>query len=232
MGSSAASPPGSPELVALMLADARLPTGGHTQSAGLEPAVRAGLGADGARLADVASYAADRLRTIVRVEAATAVVARRLALDGELVEQAEAAWAARTPSQALRTASRRQGRAYLRLASRVWPETTGFLKADAEIARPVVVGVVAAVTGLSAEQTVRLIGYDDAQTVVAASLKLLPVDPADAATWLLKLHPAIEALVTAVSRITTSAEIPAYGAPLVEVFAQAHAVERMRLFHA
>ncbi|TDC13735.1 urease accessory protein UreF, partial [Kribbella albertanoniae] len=27
-----------------MLADGRLPTGGHTQSAGLEPAVRAGLG--------------------------------------------------------------------------------------------------------------------------------------------------------------------------------------------
>lgn len=223
---------GSPELVALMLADARLPTGGHTQSGGLEPAVRAGLGAEGARLRDVASYAADRLRTIVRVEAATAVVARQLALDGELVEQAEAAWAARTPSQALRAASRRQGRAYLRLAARVWPRTTEYLKADAEIARPVVVGVVAAVTGLSAEQTARLIGYDDAQTVVAASLKLLPVDPADAATWLLKLHPDIEELVTAVSRMTTPAEIPAYGAPLVEVFAQAHAVERMRLFHA
>ena len=223
---------GSPELVALMLADARLPTGGHTQSAGLEPAVRAGLGADGARLADVASYASDRLRTIVRVEAATAVVARRLALDGQLVEQAEAAWAARTPSQALRAASRRQGRAYLRLASRVWPGTTEFLKADAEIARPVVVGVVAAVTGLSAEQTARLIGYDDAQTVVAASLKLLPVDPADAASWLLNLHPDIEELVVAVSRMTTPVEIPAYGAPLVDLFAQAHAVERMRLFHA
>ncbi|WP_343964370.1 urease accessory protein UreF [Kribbella koreensis] len=223
---------GSPELVAMMLADARLPTGGHTQSGGLEPAVRAGLGGDGARLGEVASYAADRLRTIVRVEAATAVVARRLALDGELVEEAEAAWAARTPSQALRAASRRQGRAYLRLASRVWPRTTEYLKADAEIARPVVVGVVAAVTGLSAEQTARLVGYDDAQTVVAASLKLLPVDPADAASWLLKLHPAIEELVSAVSGTTTVAAIPAYGAPLVDVFAQAHAVERMRLFHA
>ncbi|MEV6416444.1 urease accessory UreF family protein [Kribbella sp. NPDC051718] len=216
----------------MMLADARLPTGGHTQSGGLEAAVRAGLGADGARLGDVAGYAADRLRTVVRVEAATAVVARRLALEGELVEQAEAAWAARTPSQALRAASRRQGRAYLRLAARVWPRTTEYLKADAEIARPVVVGVVAAVTNLSAEQTARLIGYDDAQTVVAASLKLLPVDPADAASWLLKLHPAIEELVTAVSQTTTPAGIPAYGAPLVDVFAQAHAVERMRLFHA
>jgi urease accessory protein len=222
----------SPELVALMLADARLPTGGHTQSAGLEPAIRAGLGADGTRLEDVAGYAADRLRTITRVEAAVAVVARSLALQGERVDQAEAAWAARTPSQALRAASRRQGRAYVRLASRVWPTVAEYLKPDGEVPRPVVIGVVAAVTGLSAEQTARLVGYDDAQTVVAASLKLLPVDPADAAGWLLALHPHIEELVAAVSSMTTPAEIPAYGAPLVDVFAQAHAIERMRLFHA
>jgi urease accessory protein len=53
-----------------------------------------------------------------------------------------------------------------------------------------------------------------------------------AQSWLLKLHPAIEDLVAAVSGTMTPAEIPAYGAPLVDVFAQAHAVERMRLFHA
>ncbi len=71
----------SPEVVALMLADGRLPTGGHTQSAGLEPAVRAGLGADGKQLADVAAYARDRLRTVTRVEAAVAVLARHVTLD-------------------------------------------------------------------------------------------------------------------------------------------------------
>src|SRR6266516_3660343 len=70
----------SPEVVALMLADARLPTGGHTQSAGLEPAVRAGLGAEGKQLGDVVSYARDRLRTVTRVEAAVAVVARHITL--------------------------------------------------------------------------------------------------------------------------------------------------------
>ena len=252
---------GSPELVALMLADARLPTGGHTQSAGLEPAVRAGLGADGNRLSDVETYARDRLRTIARVEAAVAVVARHLALaaadlatpgtpevDGLVAEdkrgrmngswegggvmRAEAAWAARTPSQALRAASRRQGRAYLRLAARVWPAVLDHLPADREIARPVVVGVVGAVTGLSAVQTARLLGYDDAQAVVAASLKLLPVDPADAACWLAALHPDIEELAASVAGLTSPADIPAYGAPLVDVFAQAHAIERMRLFHA
>jgi urease accessory protein len=223
---------GSPELVALMLADGRLPTGGHTQSAGLEPAVRAGLGGDGRRLPEVADYACDRLRTITRVEAAVGVVARAAAVNGEPVAAVEAAWAARTPSHVLRAASRRQGRAYLRLATRVWPEVLKHLRADTEMARPVVIGVVAAVNDLTAEQTARLIGYDDAQSVVAASLKLLPVDPAEAASWLAGLHQSIEDLIQAVAELTDPDDIPAYGAPLVDVFAQAHAAERMRLFHA
>jgi urease accessory protein len=77
-----------------------------------------------------------------------------------------------------------------------------------------------------------LVGYEDAQTVVAASLKLLPVDPAEAAAWLLGLHPVIEDLVADVCGATTPADVPAYGAPLIDVFGQSHAVERMRLFHA
>ena len=164
----------SPEVVALMLADGRLPTGGHTQSAGLEPAVRAGLGADGKQLADVGEYARDRLRTVTRVEAAVAVLARHYAgpdrqaittdeseaaqpaaanrasnCDGPRLAQLESAWAARTPSRALRTVSRRQGRAYLRLAERVWPDVLRHLPRDGEIARPLVIGVIGAVTGLS-----------------------------------------------------------------------------------
>ncbi|ONI72058.1 urease accessory protein UreF [Kribbella sp. ALI-6-A] len=220
------------ELVLMTLADARLPTGGHTQSAGLEAAVRARLGAKGNKLQEVVQYARDRLRTVTRVEAGIAVVARQLASGGQEIGPVEAAWAARVPSQALRAASRRQGRAYSRLATRVWPRVTDFLPSDTEIARPVVVGVVAAVTGLSAEQTARLVGYDDAQTVVAASLKLLPVDPAEAAGWLTALHPDIEDLVADVFGLTRPGDVPAYGAPLVDVFAQQHSIERMRLFHA
>ncbi|GAB3810115.1 urease accessory protein UreF [Kribbella italica] len=224
---------GSPELVAMMLADARLPTGGHTQSAGLEPAVRAGLGADGNKLAEVEQYARDRLRTVTRAEAGVAVVARHLTATVDQGLQAlEAAWAARVPSHVLRSVARRQGRAYLRLATRVWPQVAEHLLADGEVPRPIVVGVVAAVNELSATQTARLIAYDDAQTVVAASLKLLPVDPADAACWLAALHPDIEELVVDVAGLTRAADVPAYGAPLIDVFAQNHSVERMRLFHA
>lgn len=66
------------------------------------------------------------------------------------------------------------------------------LVADAEVPRPVVVGVVAAVSGLSAIETARLVGYEYAQTVVVAAMKLLPVDPADTSLWLHRLHPDIE----------------------------------------
>ncbi|MFG1817410.1 urease accessory protein UreF [Kribbella sp. NPDC049174] len=222
----------SPEVVALMLADGRLPTGGHTQSAGLEPAVRAGLGADGKHLADVADYARDRLRTVTRVEAATAVLARHQTTTSQPLTPVEEAWAARTPSQVLRGVSRRQGRAYLRLAARVWPDVLRYLEPDSEVARPVVVGVIGGVTGLSADQVARLIAYDDVQTVVAASLKLLPVDPSDAASWLAGLHDDIERLVTDVAPLTGIDKMPADGAPLLDVFAQNHANERMRLFHA
>lgn len=222
----------SVELVLMTLCDARLPTGGHTQSAGLEAAVRAGLADDGRRLEDVVAYARDRLRTVVRVDAGTAVVARHLALAREDPRHAEPHWAARTPSPALRAASRRQGRGYRRLAARVWPEVLEHLPADAELARPVVQGVVAAVTGLAADQTGRLVGYDDAQTVLAASTKLLPIDPAQTAIWIAELHPDIESLAAEVAGIEEASAIPAAGAPMIDVLAERHAHEGMRLFHA
>lgn len=216
----------------MLLADARLPTGGHTQSAGLEPAVRAGLGDDGRRLADVVGYARDRLRTVVRVDAGTAVVARAVTLAGGDPLAVEAHWAARTPSAALRTASRRHGRGYLRLAARTWPAVLDHLPADAEVARPVVVGVVAAVTGVGAAQVAALVGYDDAQTVAAAALKLLPVDPAAAASWVVTLLPEVDRMAAELADLRDPGAIPAPGAPLVDVLAERHTTHQMRLFHA
>jgi urease accessory protein len=222
----------SAELVAMMLADGRLPTGGHTQSSGLEPAVKAGLADDGRRLQDVANYVRDRLRTVMRTEAGTAVVARHLTLHGGDPRTTEPYWAARTPSHVVRATSRRQGRAYLRLAERVWPEVLHHLPRDGEVPRAVVLGVISGVTDLSAEQVARIVGFDDAQTVTAAALKLLPVDPIDAATWLHEARHEIECMVDAVANLTDPTQIPADGAPLVDVYAQRHSTEKMRLFHA
>jgi len=56
----------------MLLADGRLPTGAHTQSAGVEPAL-----AHGMRLDQLPDYLRVRLRTVTEVEAAAAVVARQ-----------------------------------------------------------------------------------------------------------------------------------------------------------
>jgi urease accessory protein len=223
----------SSELVALMLADARFPSGGYAQSGGLEPAVRAGL-------TDVPRFAASRLRTLAAVDAGTAVVSRHVALaDSSPVDvspvdvclaDVEAAWAARTPSRPLREAARLTGRGYLRLAGRLWPDVLRLLPGPVA-PRPVVVGVVGAVTGLSAAQVARLVGYDDVQTVASAALKLLPLDPAEVAGWVVSLHDLVEELVASVAGLTAPDDIPDRGAPAVDIHAEQHRREEMRLFH-
>lgn len=222
----------------MMLADARFPSGGYAQSGGLEAAVRAGLTVDGATPQDVPAFAAARLRTVTAVDAGAAVVSRHLVLHpcpldsgGPTLRDVEEAWAARTPSRPLREAARLTGRGYLRLAGRLWPEVLTHLRADAPVPRPVVVGVVGAVAGLSAVQLARLVGYDDVSTVASAALKLLPLDPAEVAGWTLSLHPQVEAMAVAVAGLRDPAEIPDRGAPALDAYAEQHRRAEMRLFH-
>lgn len=241
-----------PDVLLMLLADARLPTGGHTQSAGLEPALRAGMPAR-----DVPAYMAARLATTVRVEAGTAVVARHVALGAPgpvSFADVRAAWAARTPSPALRETSERLGRGYLRLVRRLWPDHAvlatlardlpsrgrrpGVGRASvpgagsAGVPRPIVLGVLAACAGLDAARLARLVAYDDAQTVAAASLKLEPVDPAEPISWVLATGPDIDAIVDEVVSLTDPDAIPAHGAPLMEQWAEHHARTTERLFSA
>ena len=204
---------GSAELMLMLLADARLPTGAHTQSAGLEPAIRAGL-----PVGSVPGYIKARLRTVSTVEAGAAVLARHRTRTGgtdlaSALAEVDHAWRARTVSPAMRETSALLGRGYLRLVRRVWPGA-------------------AAVTGLSASQLVRLIGYEDAQTVAAAALKLEPLDPVDATGWVIGAHPEIERMVAELASITAIADIPAAGAPLIEQWAEIHATTSQRLFRA
>jgi urease accessory protein len=227
----AAPPPAvHPELLLMLLADARLPTSGHTQSGGLEPALLGGLDA-----ADLEEYCRTRLQTVTLTEAATAVVCRSRAVVSRPTDDIEAAWAARTPSAALREASRNLGRAYRRVAMRLWPTApalTELAAAATAPSRPRVLGLVAAATGLPAEALTRLVAYDDLQSVLAASLKLLPGDPVDATVRLLRLAPDIEAVVHRVAVLTEPDDIPAWSAPQIEAWAESHASADRRLFRA
>ena len=146
----------------------------------------------------------------------------------------DAAWRARTISPALRETSVLLGRGYARLVRRLWPDTPG-AAALAAIGRPgraVVLGVAAALAGLSGAQLVRLIGYDDAQTVAAATLKLEPQDPVVTIGWVMAAGPDIERMVGDLAQLTEVEQIPALGAPLIEQWAEIHSVTNQRLFRA
>lgn len=221
------SPVLASDLVLMLLADARLPVAGHTQSAGLEPAVAAGL-------RDVPGYLRTRLTTVTLVDAATSVVALHHLRQGMPLAPVEEAWAARTPSAAMRRTSRGQAKALLRLARRLWPDAAPIATVVAidEPSRPAVLAACAAVTGLPPCSLARLVGYDDVQTVGSAALKLLPLDPADVACWVHDALPAVEELAEGVAGLTLPADIPAAGAPQLEAWAEAHARTTRRLFSA
>ncbi len=223
----------------MLLADARLPVAGHTQSGGLEAAIVDGLTAD-----LVPAFIAARLRTVTMVEAGTAMagrVAAGTAMTGQVaadpmagVAAVTAAWAARTPSPALRRNSRMQGRAVVRLARALWPGSAALatLAAGEHPPRPVALGAVAATAGLSPRELALLIGYDDIQTVTSAALKLLPIAPEQATSWTVQALQRLDALVEATVTITRPDQIPAPSAPQLEGWAEAHSHASRRLFSA
>jgi urease accessory protein len=213
----------------LALADGRLPVGGHTQSAGLEPAQLAGLPAG-----DVPALVATRLRTVVRVEAGTAVVARHVLLAGLPLVPVQQAWAARTPGAAARRASVELGRGLLRLLRRQWPGSgaTAAVEALEAPARAVVLGALAVAAGLTAEATALLAAYDDVQTLATAAPKLYPLDPAAASGWVLDAGAEVAALVGAVAGLTAPEDIPSSAAPALEAWVEAHPDRPRRLFRA
>lgn len=220
------------DLVLMLLADARLPVAGHTQSATLEPALRSGLGED-----EVPAYVLTRLRTVTRVEAATAVVALHHLQQGIDLAPVEAAWSARTISPAMRVTSRSQARAFLRLASRLWPDSAAVLAVTDRPASPgpcraVALAAAAASLDLDPAGLARLVGYDDVQTVCSAALKLLPLDPADVTGWVAAALPSVESLADDVAHLTRPEDVPAAGAPQIEAWAHAHAHSTRRLFSA
>jgi urease accessory protein len=216
--------------VALLLADARLPSGGHAHSSGLEPALLGGMPPSAA-----ADYLALRARTTTLVDAGTAVATMHAVLDGSAEVGAELgtierAWAARTPSGAMRDASRDLGRGLLRLARRTWPAAIGIDNLAMNPPRPLVLGVIAAEVGLRSEELVRLVVYEDLASAVAALLKLDPRDPADGVALVLEACASVEPFVASIAEIWSPADIPAHSAPQAEAWAEQHAVTQRRLF--
>ena len=215
---------------AMLLADARLPSGGHAHSAGVEPAVTAGV-----RPAELPALLRGRASTTTLVEAGTAVVARHRRLERGDLDAVEAAWAARTPSRAQRDAARVLARGYLRVGAALLPGDeviAAWRLRPTPPPRPCVLGVIGAGLDLAPLELARLVVYEDMQAAAAAVLKLEPCDPLDLVTLVVDLCSGVEARVSAISTITDPDDIPALTAPQSEAWAEAHARSTRRLFRA
>lgn len=218
-------------LAPLLFADGRLPVGAYTYSAGLEPAVAAGLTRD-----RIPALLRARLHTTAVTEAATAVLALRAGgQDPVDYGPVQRALEARTPAAPLRAASTTLGRGVHRLARRLAPDhpaVRALATARPRPLRPVALGALGAALSVGEEELAYAVVYDELQTLTSAALKLLPGDPLDSVAWILAAEPDAADAVAAALAVRTPDGIPARTAPLTEQWALDHERSERRLFLA
>lgn len=213
----------------LLLADGRLPAGAHAHSGGLEAAVEAGEVRDAA---DLRAFLDGLLRTTAATAIAVAAAACRAfaAGDGEVLVMLDAEESARTPSPALREASRAQGRQLLRAAEAIWP-------APGRAALPplphgphlaLAQGVAAARLGLTPTDAARLAAYHAVSGPATAAVRLLGLDPFSVHRIVAEAAAAAEALVAAGDG--EPAALPSGSAPHLEIGAEVHRTREIRMF--
>lgn len=216
----------------LLLADSRLPAGGHAHSGGLEPAAAAGAVTDPAALA---GFLRGRLATAGLVAAALAAAACAGGRDDWARLDAEAD--ARTPSPAQRRASRAQGRSLLRAVRATWPvaelDALGELH-EAGPHHPVVLGAATAVAGGGPRQAAAIAAYGAVSGPASAAVRLLGLDPLAVHRTLAELAGGIDAVAARAASCAAAdpAELPAVSAPLLDLYAELHLQADLRLFES
>ena len=137
---------------------------------------------------------------------------------------------ARTPSPALRRASRAQGRALLRAGRAMWPLPDAGLGREPH--HPVALGVVAAAAGLTPRDAAVAAAYGSLTGPATAAVRLLGLDPYGVHALLATLAAdsdeiADEAAARANDQVD---DLPAASSPLLDLGAEHHATWEVRLF--
>lgn len=129
---------------------------------------------------------------------------------------------ARTPSPALRAASRQQGRGLVRVGRRAWPSPAW----DALPERPhspVALGVAAAVAGLTPRDAAAAAAYLSVSGPATAAQRLLAMDPLAVAALTARLAPEID-------EVAAVDGVPAAADPLLDLLAEVHVARKDRFF--
>jgi urease accessory protein len=225
----------------LTLADSRLPAGGHTHSGGVEQAIAAGIVHD-PRSLEV--FLRRRLTTAGATAAGLAAAACRAARPGEQrrasLARLDAEADARTPSPALRQASRQQGRGLVRVGRRAWP-TAAWDDLPAHPHHPLALGVAAAAAGLLPADAAQAAAYLSITGSATAAQRLLAMDPITVATVTARLAAEVDAVGAGADQAAAGEPAPVDGEPgpvwlpagtdpLLDLLAEVHADRDDRYF--
>ncbi|MFF5993022.1 urease accessory protein UreF [Prauserella flavalba] len=214
------------DVLSLLLADSRFPGGGHVHSGGLEEAVARGLVTSER---DLPPFLSGRLRGAGELAAVFAAAAAHAAARGVrsgywLLLDAELD--ARTPSLAQREASRAQGRGTARAGRVAWPSPVlaGLLAATPRPHHPVILGALAGIAGTPPRDAARAAAYLAVSGPASAAVRLLGLDPLSVNAIVAALAGDLEAVAAraAASAGAEPADLPAPGAPALDLLAEAH----------
>ncbi|MEV4011981.1 urease accessory UreF family protein [Nonomuraea angiospora] len=218
----------------LLLADSRLPAGGHAHSGGTEQAITSGAVSD---VPSLARFLRGRLHTTGALAATLTAAAHThatttppqptssastaatepapgTALPGTGSGLAASPWVlldaevdARTAAPAQRDASRTQGRLLLRVARRVWPSPVleELARAVPSPHHPIVLGAVAYAAGATAEEAAMAAAYHAISGPATAAVRLLGLDPVAVHGLLAELTPDLTAIATEAHLAVTKA---------------------------
>jgi len=234
----------------LTLADSRLPVGGHAHSGGVEQAITIGVVTDAATLVD---FLDRRLHTAGPVAAALAAAA---SIAGAVVgaptpggfgqhrqgggpatacrlAELDAEADARTPSPALRTASRALGRGLTRLGKRAWPHPA-WDTVPAAPHHPIAIGVAAAAAGVGPAGAAHVAAYLTISGPATAAQRLLSLDPLAVAAMTASLCTEIDAVADRAgvdaAALHSFSGLSALSDPWFDLLAETHASRKDRLF--
>ncbi|MGW0193247.1 urease accessory protein UreF [Nonomuraea sp. NPDC003201] len=224
----------------LLLADSRLPAGGHAHSGGTEQAITSGAVSD---VPSLARFLRGRLHTTGALAATLTAAAHTQATtpapttpppqplssastttgpgaDPEVGQAAAGSpWVlldaevdARTAAPAQRDASRTQGRLLLRVARRVWPSPVldELARAVPSPHHPIALGAVAYAAGATAEEAAMAAAYHAISGPATAAVRLLGLDPVAVHGLLADLTPDLTAIATEAHLAVTNARSTAH----------------------